>query len=64
MDAGAVAAAVAEGGAVGATNAAGWSPLHHAAQIGAAGLLSEELLAAGADPHARTEVGSKRCDSP
>ena len=49
---------------MGATNAAGWSPLHHAAQIGAAGLLSEELLAAGADPHARTEVGSKRCDSP
>ena len=41
---------------MGATNAAGWSPLHHAAQIGAAGLLSEELLAAGADPHARTEV--------
>ena len=25
---------------------------------GAAGLLSAELLAAGADPHARTEVGS------
>ena len=51
---------------MGATNAAGWSPLHHAAQIGAAGLLSEELLAAGADPHARTEVGSKRLcyDSP
>ena len=35
VDAGAVAAALAEGGAVGATNAAGWSPLHHAAQIGA-----------------------------
>jgi len=44
-----------EGGAVGATTTKGWSPLHHAALL-SSGRLAADLLAAGADPHARTEL--------